>query len=145
MNAPIPLNFDWQHDAAFLPKGIVHLPKIYMGAPYSQTIRVKNIDDDEYRDFSGFDEIRMQVRTAPDKAALLTLTKTGGNFVGDADSLTIQFPAAATESITGRFSLSPSLPEMRAFYDIEFIVGGVVVERFAQGACVIVSNMARAT
>lgn len=139
---PLPINFDYAPGRPLRPD-IVHLPKIYQGAPFDNTIRLKNATTGEYRDFTGYDEIKMQVRLAQAKAPLFELTQSAGQLVGTIDGFRIQFAAAVTEALALPMRPDAQINEVPFVHDIELIRGGVVVERLAQGVGVIVVNTTR--
>jgi hypothetical protein len=146
MNPPIPINFDWTSGLR-QPAGTVHLLKIYQGAPYDQSFRVQNANGSYIRDFTVYDEIRMQARLSQGKPALFTLSRTAGTIIVTTTDFRIAFPAALTESISlcQMQNAGAMISEIPFVHDIELMQSGVVVERFAQGTGYIVANTTRAT
>ena len=138
MNPPINLNFDLIPGST-RPDGIVHLMKIYQGAPYDQKISVKSLDGTYVRDFSSY-TVRMQARLTQASPVLFELNSASGHFVGSTTGLQIVFPASVTDSLDLQTSASATISETKFIYDIELSVGGVVVERLAQGIGFIVAN-----
>jgi hypothetical protein len=138
---PLRINFE---SAPGLPSrtDAVRLPKIYQGAPYEKFIRVKNADDGTYRDFTGFDEMIMQVRLGQNDPVLFQLKQSDGELIGEVDKFTFKFDAAKTETLTLPIC-DPFQTDVRFVYDVEFVKDSVVVERFAYGTGFIVINTTR--
>ena len=140
MNIPLIINFAYDPRIT-AATGTCSLPKIYQGAPYNQAFKV--LVGDVYRDWLGYDEIRMQVRLAQDEDPLFTLSKTAGTIVATIDTFTITFPASTTEDLDLPVSALKLQNEVPFVHDIELMQGGVVVERLAQGVGRIVVNTTR--
>lgn len=139
ITTPLKLQFDYTPGQPSRP-GVARLPKVYQGAPYDVALRVKV--GETYRDFRSYDEIRMHVRTAPLAPLLFALSKSAGELYGTVDTFGIQFNAAKTEAL----ALSPApgvVAECRFVFDIELMIGGEVVERFAEGSGIIALNSTR--
>ncbi len=141
MQIPLSINFDYAPGKTQY-SGVVRLPKIYQGAPYSQTVRVRSVGTGLYRDFSGYTDIRMQLRSSLNGPVLLSLSKTANQLIGGSTGLTIAFDATATDGLTAPNS-TYGIVEVPFVYDIELITGSAVVERFAQGTGFIVMNVTR--
>lgn len=143
MQIPLNINFDYTPNRTQF-NGIIRLPKMYQGAPYDQTIKVKDLASGLYRDFSVYSEIRMQLRTTLNSPVLLSLSKSAGQIQGSAVGLRIVTAATDTDGVnmTGA-APQQGIVELPFVYDIELINGGVVVERFAQGTGFIVGNVTR--
>lgn len=135
---PININFD----GATRADNVVHLPKIYQGAPYNKTIAIQSADATYTRDFSSY-SIVMQARWTQTSDVLFELNTTAGTIVGTAQGVVINFPATLTDAITVSSADSRIINESRFVYDIELYQAGVVVERFAQGIGYIVANITR--
>lgn len=144
MTEPITINFDYAPKQNF-SDGIAHLLKIYQGAPYNQSIGVQSEDGSFVRDFSAYENIRMQTRLTQTSDVLFELSKAAGTIIGTSTRLQLTFPASITEALTLPlpFANAAIVNEVRFVHDIELINGGVVVERFAQGIGYIVINTTR--
>lgn len=136
------MNFDAGQGVS-RPDGVVHLSKIYQGAPYDQTIRLQNADATYVRDFSGVPSMKMHVRLTQDSPVLFELSKANGTIVGTSTGLQIVFPATVTSDLMLPVLNQQNISETRFLYDIEFSSGSVVTERFAQGFGYIVSSTTR--
>lgn len=142
MNIPLNINFD---HAAPPSDGIVLLPKIYKGAPYSQLLRVKAKGTGVYRDFSEYDDILLAATPKQGVAPILTLSKTGGTIVTEDNGLRFSFPGSTTRNVKVPVDNAKVINELRFLHTIILIQGGVEVERFAQGYGYIVGNIAEVT
>ena len=142
MATPIRMNFDAIPGVANFDS-VVHLPKIYQGAPYVQQIAIKSVDDTYTRDFSTYDDIRMQARWTQQGDVIFEISKEAGTLVGDENGIVFNFLASTTDSITVPVSNPLIINEARFLFDIELHKDGVVTELFAQGSGFIVANITR--
>lgn len=136
---PMQLRFDGQANVD--GGSIVHFPKLNHGAPYRFSLRVR-LEDDTYRVWDA-PKIRWRIKLRPaDKAELLVLTLTNGNFEVDGDDLV--FIIKATDWTDIVLPVSPNHLEMDAAFAhvVEFLdAEDVVTERFAQGSGLITSSL----
>lgn len=138
---PLQLNFDLGVNGA--PNdNVVHLLKIYQNAPYDQTIQIKSEDGTYTRDFTGYDNMVLQARKRQDSDLMFELNALAGHIIGTTTGLRIAFPASITKNLELNRS-STAASETNFVYDLVFILGGVVVERFAQGTGIIVASTTR--
>ena len=140
MATPITIAFDATPGVATYDS-VVHLPKIYQGAPYVQKIAIKSLDGTYTRDFSGYDDVRMQARWSQSSAVLFEVSKLDGTFIADATGLTFNLIDSTTSSITVPVTNTQIINEARFLFDIELVQDGVVAERFAQGWGFLVANI----
>lgn len=131
----IPLNMRFDSVPNTQGSNIVRMPKLNQGAPYSFGLRIRH-EDNSYRDWSGIPEIRWRIKLRPsDKADLMVLTKSAGNFVVDGNTLNFVVKASDWEGVI--LPKSPNHMEMDVpfAFVVEFLdADGVVTERFAQGS-----------
>ncbi len=142
MSIPITINFDFPSPGDH-HENIVRLPKIYQGSPYDQTIRIRN-EDDTYRDFATYDDIRIQFVSRHSTTPLLTLSKIGGTINTSDESLRFIFPGALTSNIKVPIVNHNAINEMRLLHTIILYEGGLEVERFAQGYALLVESVTEA-
>lgn len=140
MTPPLIINFDYGPTS---PKfdGITHLMKIYQGAPYDQKFSVQASSGLVVRDFSGYSSIRMQLRLNHTSPVLLELSSELGHIIGTTTELQIAFPAALTAGLSLPTNSVSEINQVRFIHDIELSMGGVVVERLAQGIGYIVAGV----
>lgn len=144
MNVPLIINFDPPApDANPAKDGIVRLPKIYKGAPYSQLIRVRAKDSAVYRDFTEYDDIILAASVRQDQAPFLTLSKTANTIKTEDNGLRFHFPGSTTGNVAVPIVNPKALNELYFLHTIILIRGGVEVERFAQGYGYVVANIAK--
>lgn len=143
----VPLNMRFDGQPNVQGSNIVRMPKLCQGAPFSFALRVRN-EDLTYRDFSLVAGIRWRIKLRPkDSVDFLVLTKALGNFntsqqTSPGDTLT--FMVKTSDWTDKTLPLSENHLEMDVPFSfiVEFLdVGGVVVERFAQGSGLISVNL----
>lgn len=131
----IPLNMRFDSVPNTQGSNIVRMPKLNQGAPYSFGLRVRH-EDNSYRNWADIPEIRWRIKLRPsDKADLMVLTKSAGNFVVDGNTLNFVVKASDWDGVV--LPKSPNHMEMDVpfAFVVEFLdADGVVTERFAQGS-----------
>jgi len=131
----VPLNMRFDSVPNTQGSNIVRMPKLNQGAPYSFGLRVRH-EDNSYRNWTDIPEIRWRIKLRPsDKADLMVLTKSAGNFVVDGNTLNFVVKASDWEGVI--LPKSPNHMEMDVpfAFVVEFLdADGVVTERFAQGS-----------
>lgn len=144
----VPLNMRFDSVANVQGSNVVHLPKLFQGAPYSFGIRIRN-EDDSYRNFSTVVGMRWRVKLAPaDRAEIFVLTKSDGNFTvtdvesNDGSMLTFVITADDWEGVVLPKSSNHLEMDVPFSFVMEFLdAEGVVVERFAQGSGLISADL----
>jgi len=137
---PLDLHFDGKPNGE---DSAVHIPMIYQGAPYDQAIKVKD-ENGAYRDFRSYAEINMHIRLKQDDATpFLSLSKLGNDLDGTIDSFTFNISAAKTADLVLPYNTGANIAKIPFVFDIELLIGGLVVERFAHGTGIFCTNTTR--
>jgi len=135
---PLPIRFDGVQN--IFGSHIVHMPKLYQGAPYKYGFKIR-FEDDSYRNFDTVVGMRWRIKLRPaDHEDLMVLTKENGNFTVVTDRFpgdTLNFVIAAADWTNVNLPRSPNHMEMDVPFSfvVEFLdAEGIVTERFAQGS-----------
>lgn len=137
----VPLNIRFDGVANVQGSNIVRLPKLFQGAPYNFSLRVRQ-EDDSYRNFTTVAGIRWRIKLRPkDSQDLMVLTLANDNFVVSSneeagDTLSFVLTAEDWEDVVLPLSENHMEMDVPFSFVIEFLDAedGVVVERFAQGS-----------
>ena len=138
-----PLNIRFDGSANIQGSNVVRMPKLNQGAPYNFGLRVR-LEDESYRVWDDIVEIRWRIKLAPaDKADLLVLTKSNGNFtIGEDDTLNFVVLVSDWEGITIPKSANHMEMDAPFSFVVECLDGsGNVTERLAQGSGLIVTSL----
>jgi len=129
---PIQLVFDSKDNVD--GASIVRFPKLNHGAPYRFGLRVR-LEDESYRVWDQ-PNIRWRIKLRPiDKAELMVLEKTDGNFEVNGDTLEFVIKAEDWEEVSIPNSANVLEMDVPFAHVVEFLDGSdVVTERFAQGS-----------
>jgi hypothetical protein len=132
VSSPVYFALDGQDDAP--PQdGRVHLPKIIQGAPYNVILRVRDVGTSQYRDFTQYDEVRMQLTRQQGVEPFLKLNTVNGRLLAGVDRLTISLDSAATAAIQVPVQNRQAINELYFLHSITMLQAGAVIERFGHG------------
>jgi hypothetical protein len=136
----VPLIIRFDGVANTLGSHIVHMPKLYEGAPYKFGFKIR-FEDDTYRNFLTVAGMRWRIKLRPSDATdLMVLSLADGNFIIETDRYpgdTLNFVVKAADWEGVKLPRSPNHMDMDVPFSfvLEFLdAEGVVTERFAQGS-----------
>lgn len=140
---PIEIRFDGEPNVN--GSSVVHFPPILQGVPNQYSLKLKD-SNGVYFDWTQYTEILMRPRWTQGKATgVFTLTKTDGDFITTADTLTILVKPEKTAGMVGFTYPSSTIVGAALFvFDIKAYTGmDVPAFRVAQGTGLISLDTSR--